>query len=119
MPVMDISAIERSAGCRGKNQNTKTRQSGNGRQNNGRFITRQVFFPGFIFLQQAIHDKETVVVSQSENECRQNDIYNIELQSGDSHNPQYPDKCNHHGNKRYQGKFYSAIGKQQHKKYKQ
>ncbi len=99
MPVMDISAIERSAGCRAKIKTPRPCQRGNSRQNDRRFIARQVFFPGFIFLQQAIHDEKTIIVSQSENKRRQNDIYNIELQSRDSHNPQYPDKCNHHGNK--------------------
>lgn len=76
-------------------------------------------FSCFIFLQQPVHDEQTVVVSQAEYQCRYNDVDDVELYARHGHDAQYPEPADEHGNEGDQGKFYSPVHEQQHKEHQQ
>ena len=62
-----------------------------------------------IFLQQAIHYEYTEVVSDTKYECRQNNIYNIELHVENRHETEYDNPADTHRKEGKECQFQTAI----------
>ena len=79
----------------------------------------QHLLPRPVLLLQAIHNKDTEIIPQAENKSGKDNIHDIELRSGNRHQPQDNHPADSHRRKSHQGQFDPSIGDQQSKEDKE
>ena len=62
-----------------------------------------------VFLLQTIHDKNTEIISQTEDKGRKDDIHNIELRTSHCHQPQDDHPADSHRSKSHQRQFDPSV----------
>jgi archaeosine-15-forming tRNA-guanine transglycosylase len=90
MPVTEINAIDLNAGCFAKIKMPSPEMVVMAERKIDDLKGRQIFFAGFILLQQTIHNKDAVIVAKTKDESGYYDVDDVEFSFGYGHNAQYP-----------------------------
>jgi hypothetical protein len=85
MPIIDIDAIERRAGCFAKISTPNPAIVVAADKNIDARIDGRNFLSILIFTSQAVHNKDAVIVSKPEDECRYHHVHDVEFDIEQGH----------------------------------
>src|ERR1043165_8366627 len=102
-----------------ENENAQAKYGGDRRKQNGGLERSDMLFASFILLLQAIHNEDTVVVSEAKNERGEDDIDDIELNIEYAHDAENPHPTDEHRNECDERELYAAVGDKQREEYQQ